>query len=62
MLQSSFGIPFSSADELWSSFQSLIAEDFNNANIENAITYRPDYEEVEDVLNGVKNVTTLGCN
>lgn len=60
--QSFFGIPFNSADDLWSSFQDLISDDFDNATIEDVITYRPDYEQVEDVLNGDAPIANLGCN
>ena len=58
------GFAFNSADDLWQSFQDQIAGDFGAAATVHApVTYRPDYEQVADVLNGTADVSALeGCN
>jgi len=55
---------FSSAHDLWSSFQNLIDDDFDYATIHDhdPIIYRPDYDKVAGILDGNNNnLSTSGC-
>jgi hypothetical protein len=59
------GNPFQGADDLWESFQEGLSN-FVNSNqgasiIPNPTRYRPDWIKVQDVLDGRKPVSDLGC-
>ncbi|MCQ0112474.1 hypothetical protein [Zhouia amylolytica] len=60
------GNPFFGADNLWSSFQQKINQFVNNnsgsSNIIPAITNRPDWNKIEQVLNGEKSTSEIGCD
>lgn len=61
-----FGDPFAFADNLWESFQEN-TEEFINQNggtstIIAADPYRPDWNKVNDVLQGERSINDLGCN
>lgn len=57
--------PFKDPDALWTSFQQKLKDYINqnggNATANNSVTYRPNWDEVFDVLNGQANSTSLGC-
>lgn len=55
------GVPFGETDNLWSSFQDLIAADFNSATIHEPVTWRPNWAKVSAILQGNQSVSTLGC-
>lgn len=62
-----FEDPFQKADELWESFQENINEYINDpanggsSNIVPSVTNRPDWEKVQDVLQGNRPISDLGC-
>src|SRR5699024_2852078 len=56
------GIAFKTADKLWMSFIQKSADDFGSNVVLDSTTYRPNYEKVDEVLNGTKKASTLGCN
>lgn len=57
------GIPFAKADQLWTSFQngikSLTDAYQGNANVIEAEKYRPNWNLVKDVLDGIKPLITF---
>ncbi len=57
-------LAFGQADALWRSFQQKIKEATNGkAEIVKPLTYRPDWSEVEGVINGNTSISALnGCN
>jgi hypothetical protein len=59
--------PFQDPDALWESFQSSIEDYVNNnngsASIETPNAFRPDWDEVKDVVLGEKPISSIdGCN
>ncbi len=60
------GNPFFAADILWETFQSnfndFIIENGGDSTILEPIHNRPDWDEVEEVLNGNRPISDLGCN
>ena len=58
--------PFFAADNLWESFQENINQFINNnsgtSSINVSVHNRPDWDEVNDVLQGRKPISELGCN
>jgi len=60
--------PFTFADDLWESFQEKLNAFVNNPNnggsssIITPTKNRPDWEEINDVLEGNKPISELGCN
>jgi hypothetical protein len=58
---------FEGADNLWETIQQNLVNHVNNpdnggvASVINPVTWRPDWEDVKDVLNGVKPITELDC-
>lgn len=62
----SLGNPFFGADSLWASFQDKTSQFVNNnggtSTIVTPIKNRPDWDEVEGVLNGERPVSDLGCD
>src|SRR5690606_7920022 len=59
-------IIFGGADDLWESFQTKTKQFVNNrggtSSILTPTKNRPDWEEVQDVLQGNKPISDLGCN
>jgi hypothetical protein len=60
------GNPFGGADDLWASFQDKINEYVNNhggtASVITPTKNRADWDEIQQVLNGEKPISDLGCN
>lgn len=56
------GIAFKTADKLWMSFIQKIVDDFGSDAVLDSTTYRPNYEKVDEVLDGTKGASTLVCN
>lgn len=58
--------PFFAADNLWESFQENTNQFINNnsgaSSINESVHNRPDWDEVNDVLQGRKPISELGCN
>lgn len=65
-LQEFTNIPFNKADELWKSFQNAISNFVNSHNgvatTNKAETFRPDWQNVKDVLEGKKPLSSLSKN
>jgi len=63
-----FGNPFLGADALWVSFQEKLNSFINNpinggnSTIVSPIKNRPDWNKVQEVLNGQRPISDLGCN
>lgn len=61
-----FGDAFQGADNLWESFQNKTQQFINNnggsSSVVARVKNRPDWDEVEDVLNGERPISDLGCN
>lgn len=68
MVQSSIGVPFSKADGTWQDWQSKVNELVTNnggrSTIRPKIIYRPDWQRVKEVRDGVRPLSDLqnGCN
>lgn len=62
------GNPFFGADNLWESFQDKINDFVNDpinggsSSINNPIKSRPDWDKVQEVLEGERPISDLGCN
>ncbi|WP_418500701.1 hypothetical protein [Flagellimonas sp.] len=60
------GNPFEAADDLWESFQNntnqFINSNSGSSNVNEPVHNRPDWDEVDDVLQGRKSISELGCN
>lgn len=58
--------PFFGADALWTSFQNKMNQYINynggSASINVPIKYRPDWDKVKDILEGVRPISDLGCD
>jgi len=59
---------FEGADALWTSLQDNLVNYINNPNnggsaVKDSISIeRPNWDDIRDVLNGVKSIGELGCN
>ena len=60
------GNPFSGADDLWESFQNNLNKFVNvhsgNAQVIKPVKNRVDWEKVNDILEGNRPISDLGCN
>lgn len=60
------GNPFSGAETLWKSFQRKMFENITmaggTASVNPPVIYRPDWDKVEQILNGERPLSELGCN
>jgi hypothetical protein len=59
------GNPFFGADALWASFQNKMNQFINNNNgsatINTPLKYRPDWKKVQEILEGERPISDLGC-
>jgi hypothetical protein len=57
------GVPFTMADNLWTSFQnaisSFVKNSGGNAKVDASVNYRPNWDLVKEVLQGKKPLSTL---
>ena len=60
------GNPFSGAESLWESFQDKVEAFVNDGEgssvKQEPVTYRPKWNKVNEVLNGLRPVSDLGCD
>lgn len=58
--------PFDPADALWQSFQEKTNQFINNnggsSGINTPVHNRPDWEKIQDVLQGNRSISELGCD
>jgi len=53
---------FDQGGEVWSGLTQLIADELGSGAVRDSVIYRPDYDQIQDVLNGDAPVSSLeGC-